>query len=44
MRSCGGGGNYIPPHGADKIRTVSGPPVLSEDNSMSTTEAEVSMF
>lgn len=44
VRSCGGGINYVSPHGADKIRTVSGPPVLSEDNSISTTEVEVSMY
>ena len=41
MRCSVGGSNYVPPRGADKIRTASGPPILSEDNSMSTTEAEV---
>lgn len=41
VRSSGGGGNYVPPRGADKIRTASGPPILSEDNSISTMEAEL---
>ncbi|XP_075228459.1 microtubule binding protein furry isoform X2 [Lycorma delicatula] len=39
LRAMAGG--YVPPRGADKIRTASGPPMLSDENSTPTNETEL---